>query len=139
MSVCPPSSRDTRTCRRREVVPEKPLVDEARSHSDDVAGHVLGNGVSSSYLEELRLLLPPAAFSQLDQALCEGVELQWVDESSAQVAAARDFGDLPLAISAIEELDSDVHRMESDQLTIGALSERSGVAPRLYASTKARA
>ena len=70
------------------------------TYGQQVIGLVLVNPWSADFNDRLRPLLPADAFDRFEQSLIDDPELRFVDESSAQVAAIRDFGDLPLAVIA---------------------------------------
>ena len=65
-----------------------------------MVGLVLVNPWSADFNDRLRPLLPADAFDTFEQSLIDDPELRFVDESSGQVAAIGDFGDLPLAVIA---------------------------------------
>ncbi len=95
----------------------------ASTHRDEVVGLVLVNGWSADYLERLRALLPSDALDKIDQALSEGGELQWLDESSAQVAAIGGLGDLPLIVLSDPSTDPAVAAATSDPILTVAESD----------------
>ena len=95
----------------------------AATHRSEVAGLVMVNGVSADYLERLRALLPAEALDKFDQALGDGGELQWLDESSAQVAEVGDFGDLPLIVLSDPTTDPIVAASASDPILTVAESD----------------
>ena len=70
------------------------------TYGQQVIGLVLVNPWSADFNDRLRPLLPADAFDRFEQSLIDDPELRFIDESSAQVAAIGDFGDLPLAVVA---------------------------------------